>query len=110
MPLKPRFSIYIRATAFVMLFCMFHYLAGYRFMYSLGILFAKEEAKNIIGADNFSSGTNADIQKLTFSANDYNSLKWTKENKEFIINHQMFDAANIEKSGTTYVITVYCDG
>lgn len=100
---KSRFPIYIRATAIIMLFAMFHYVAGYRLMYSLGILYTKEQAKECM------TEKNSNIKKFTFSASDYNSLKWTEKNKEFSFNNQMYDVVNIQKSGSGYILTVYAD-
>jgi hypothetical protein len=101
--MKSRFPIYVRATAMVMLFAMFHYMMGYRLMYSLGILYAKEEAKECMVEKN------NNIAKLTLSASDYNSLKWTEDNKEFSFNNEMYDVVSIQKTGNTYVINVYQD-
>lgn len=102
-PMKSRFSIYVRATAMVMLFAMFHYMMGYRLMYSLGILYAKDEAKECMVEKK------ANTQQLTISASDYSSLKWTEKGKEFSLNNEMYDIVSIEKSGDDYVITVYGD-
>jgi len=82
---------------------MFHYVAGYRLMYSLGILYSKEEAKSYI------SEKNNTLQKLTLTASDYNSLKWSEENKEFSFNNQMYDVTGIQKAGDNYILTVYTD-
>jgi hypothetical protein len=100
---KPRFPRYVRAIAIVMLIAMFHYVAGYRLMYSLGLLYAKEEAKECMMEKKNGS------QKLTLSAADYNSLKWTESGKEFSFNHQMYDVLNVTLSGSNYVIGVYPD-
>jgi len=101
--MKLRPPVYVRAIATVMLFAMFHYMIGYRLMYSLGILYAKDEAKECMveKKDN--------IQKVTLSAADYNSLKWTETNKEFSLNNEMYDVVSIQKTGNNYVVTVYCD-
>lgn len=101
--MKSRVPVYVRATAVVMLFAMFHYMVGYRLIYSLGIIYAKEEAKECMVEKN--TGT----QKLTLSASDYNSLKWTEKGKEFSFNNEMYDVVNIQKSGDNYSITVYTD-
>jgi hypothetical protein len=103
MPIKPKLPVYVRAIAMVLLFAMIHYVAGYRLMYSLGILYAKEEAK----AGMVEKTHN--IKKLTLTASDYNSLKWTEENKEFSFNNEMYDVVSMQKTENAYVITVYCD-
>lgn len=103
MSVKPRYSVYVRAIAFIMLFAIFHYVAGYRFMYSLGILYAKEQAKECMVEKNNS------LQKLTLSAADYNSLKWTEDTKEFTLNNEMYDVTSIQKIGDSYIVTVYTD-
>lgn len=103
MSVKSRFSVYVRAMAIVMLFAMFHYVAGYRLMYSLGILYAKQQAKECM------TEKNSNIKKLTLSASDYNSLKWTEKNKEFSYNNDLYDVINIQKSLDKYIITVYYD-
>ncbi len=103
MQVKSGFSIYVRAIAFVMLIAMFHYVAGYRLMYSLGILYSKEEAKECMAEKN------SNIQKLTLSTSEYKSLQWSEENKEFSLNNEMYDVKSIQKSGDTYIITVYTD-
>jgi hypothetical protein len=103
MSVKLKFPLFIRAMAVIMLFAMFHYVAGYRLMYSLGMLYAKNEAKEYV------TENNNNIQKLTLSASDYNSLKWSEANKEFSDNKQMYDVVSIEKSGDTYCISVYAD-
>jgi hypothetical protein len=103
MAAKLRLSVYVRATAFIMLIAMFHYVAGYRLMYSIGILFAKQEAKECMVEKN------TNIKKLTLSASDYNSIKWTEDNKEFSFNNEMYDVSSIQKSGDNYIITVYAD-
>jgi hypothetical protein len=102
MKAKPRYTIYVRTIAFIMLIAMFHYVAGYRLMYSLGILYAKEQAKECMAEKN-------DIQKLTLSAADYNSLKWTEDDREFSFNNEMYDVTSIQKTADTYIITVYAD-
>jgi hypothetical protein len=103
MPLNPRFPICIRAMAIVMLFAMFHYMVGYRLIYSLGILYAKEQAKECMVKKTINTKT------LTLSASDYNSLKWTKKNKEYTLHNEMFDVVSIKKNVDTYIITVYGD-
>jgi len=95
--------VYVRVMAMVLLFAMVHYVAGYRLMYSLGILYTKEQAKECM------TEKNDNIKKITFSTSDYNSLKWTEENKEFSFNNQMYDVVSIQKLGTCYVLTVYAD-
>ena len=100
--MKSRSSTGVRAIAFIMLLAMFHYVAGYRLMYSLGILYAKDEAKVCMTE-------NTNIKKINFSTADYNSLKWNEKNKEFSYNNQMYDLVNIMKSGTIYCISVYAD-
>jgi hypothetical protein len=102
MPVKSRFPIYVRATAIVMLFAMVHYMVGYRLLYSLGILYTKDEAKQCM----VDSSKN---KKLTLSTAEYKSLKWTEENEEFSLNNQMYDVVSIQKTGTTYTITAYSD-
>lgn len=82
---------------------MFHYVAGYRLMYSLGIIYSKEQAKECM------LDKKATTQKLTLSAADYNLLKWTEDNKELTLNNEMYDVANIQKSGDNYILTVYID-
>jgi hypothetical protein len=94
---------YIRTVAFTMLFAMVHYMVGYRLIYSLGILYAKEDAKECMVEKN------NNVQKLTLSSAKYNSLKWTESKKEFSFNNEMYDVSSIQKSGDNYVITVYCD-
>jgi len=81
---------------------MFHYVAGYRLIYSLGILYAKKEAKECMIEKN-------NTKKLTLSAVDYNSLKWTENNKEFSFHNEMYDVTAIQKSGDNYIFTVYQD-
>jgi hypothetical protein len=88
--------------AIVLLFAMFHYIAGYRLMYSLGILYAKQDAKECMTKKN-------NIQKLTFSATGFSSLNWSEENKEFSFNNEMYDVSNIQKTGDKYIVTVYSD-
>jgi hypothetical protein len=102
-PLKSKTPIHIRAMAIVMLFAMFHYMVGYRLMYSLGILYAKDEAKECMNMKNNST------QKITLSASEYNSLKWTEKDKEFSFNNEMYDVVSIQKAGNKYIITVYSD-
>jgi hypothetical protein len=101
--MKLGFSIYVRATAMVMLFAMLHYTVGYRLMYSLGILYAKDGAKECI------VDKKATTQQLILSASDYSSLKWTERGKEFSLNNEMYDIVSVEKSGDDYVVTVYSD-
>jgi hypothetical protein len=98
----PGRPIYIRTMAIFMLFAMFHYMVGYRLIYSFGILYSKGEAKECMVEKN-------NTKKLTLSASDYNSLKWTEENKEFSFNNEMYDLINVQKSADGYIITVYCD-
>jgi hypothetical protein len=102
MSVKSRYSVHIRAVAIVMLFAMFHYVAGYRIMYSLGIIYTKDQAKECMVEK-------SNIKKIALSASDYNSLKWTEENKEFSFNNQMYDLVSIQKSGNTYSINAYVD-
>ncbi len=99
---KKGYPIYVRAIAFIMLVAMFHYVAGYRLMYSLGILYSKEQAKECMVEKN-------NVQKLTLSAADFNSLKWTEGNNEFSFHNEMYDVTSIQKSGDNYIITVYTD-
>ncbi len=101
--MKSRFPIHIRVMAIAMLIAMFHYVAGYRLMYSVGIIFAKEAAKECLNEKN------NNIKKITFTASEYASLKWSDENKEFSLDNEMYDVANIQKTGSSYIITVYCD-
>jgi len=102
MSVKSRYTVYVRATAIIMLFAMFHYVAGYRLMYSLGILYTKDEAKEcMVGKTN--------IKKLTFSASEYNSLQWSEQSKEFSFNNQMYDVVSMEVSGNSHIITAYAD-
>jgi len=100
--MKVKFPTYIRTVAMVMLFAMFHYVAGYRLLYSLGIIYTKDEAKECMVEKN-------NIKKLTFSAADYASLKWSEENKEFSFHNQMYDVVSIQKSGNSYTVTAYSD-
>jgi len=100
---KPKFPVYVRAITVVMLFAMFHYMVGYRLMYSFGILYAKGEAKECM------IKKNNNTQKLTFSTTDYNSLKWTEKGKEFSLNNEMYDVVSIQKAGDNYTMTVYSD-
>jgi hypothetical protein len=93
---------YIRAIAIVLLFAMFHYVAGYRLLYSLGIIYTKIQANECM-ADK------SDIKKITLSAFDYNSLKWTQKNKEFSLHNQMYDISGVQKIGNNYIIAVYAD-
>jgi hypothetical protein len=100
---KSTFPVYIRTIAFVMLVAVFHYVAGYRLMYSLGILFAKQEAKEcMIEKKN-------QVSKLTLTASEFKSLTWTEDNKEFSFNNEMYDVTGIQKSGDNYIITIYMD-
>ena len=99
---KKGYPVYVRIIAFTMLIAMFHYMAGYRLMYSLGILYSKEQAKECMVEKN-------NIQKLTLSATDFNSLKWTEDNKEFTFQSEMYDVTGIQKTGNNYLITVYTD-
>jgi len=103
MRVKPRYSIVVRTIAMAMLFAMFHYMVGYRLIYSLGVLHAKEEAKESIGE----KGNN--IKTLTLTASEFDSLKWTEKGKEFVYNNDMYDMAGIQRSGDNYTITVFCD-
>lgn len=103
MPIKAKLSVHVRAIAVIMLFAMFHYMVGYRFVYSLGILYAKEQAKELIGKQSNK------MKELDLTASDYNSLKWTEKGKEFCLNNEMYDVAAVEKYGDNYVFKVYCD-
>ena len=103
MSTKPWLQVCFRAIAFVMLIAMFHYVAGYRLMYSLGILFAKQEAKECMVEKK------AETQKITLTASEYQSLQWTEDNKEFSLNNEMYDVVSIQKSGDSYIINVYSD-
>jgi len=87
----------------VVLFAMVHFTVGYRLVYSLGILYAKEQAKELMVEKNNT------IKELHLTASDYNSLKWTEKNKEFYFNNEMYDVSGIEKSGYGYTIKVFCD-
>jgi hypothetical protein len=89
--------------AVILLFAMVHYVAGYRLIYSLGILYAKEQAKECVAEKN------ANVKTLAFSTADYNSLKWTEHNKEFSLNNEMYDVVSTQKTGDIYDITVYSD-
>jgi len=102
MPVKSRFSRLSRAIALVMLFAIFHYVAGYRLVYSLGILYSKEQAKECMAEKN-------NTHKLTLTASEYYSLNWSEPNKEFSFNHIMYDVLAIEKSGEFYILNVYSD-
>lgn len=102
MSVKSTSSVYVRAMAMVMLFAMFHYVAGYRLMYSLGILYTKDEAKVCMVEK-------SNIKKLTLSVTDYNSLKWTEANKEFSFNNIMYDLVSIQKTGDDYIVNAYLD-
>lgn len=86
----------------MLLFAMFHYVAGYRLLYSLGIIYSKMQAKECM-ADK------TGIKKITFSASGYNTLKWTQKNKEFSFHKQMYDVMEIQKTGNNYVMAVYAD-
>ncbi len=99
---KKGYPVYVRAIAFTMLLAMFHYMAGYRLMYSLGILYSKEQAKECMVEKN-------NIQKLALSVSDFNSLNWTEDNKEFYFHNEMYDVTSIQKSGDNYIVTVYTD-
>ncbi len=99
---KIKYTVTIRTLAILLLFAMFHYVAGYRLMYSLGILYTKEEAKQCISEK-------SNVKKLTFCDTDYNSLKWSEQNKEFSFNNQMYDVVNIQKLGANYQVTAYPD-
>jgi hypothetical protein len=103
MSVKSGLPVYMRAMAIVLLFAMFHYVAGYRLMYSLGILYAKEEAKECI------TEKNNNIKKFTLSTAEYNSLKWSDANKEFSLSNEMYDVVSIQKSGDKYSIIAYID-
>lgn len=74
MRVKSSSKTYIRGVAIVLLFAMFHYVAGYRLLYSLGIIYSKMQAKECM-ADK------TGIKKITFSASGYNTLKWTQKTK-----------------------------
>jgi len=102
MPVKSAFPVYIRTIAIVLLFAMFHYVAGYRLLYSLGLIYTKNEAKECII-------DKRDIQQLIIPASEYNSLKWTEKNREFSFHKQMYDIVSIQKVGGNYVITAYAD-
>jgi hypothetical protein len=102
MSVKSRFPVYVRGIALVLLFAMFHYVAGYRLLYSMGILYAKDEAKTCMTEKN-------NTKKFSFSSGDYTSLKWTEKNKEFSFHNQMYDVLNIEKAGDIYTVSVYAD-
>lgn len=102
MLVKSRFPVYVRGIAVIMLFAMFHYVAGYRLVYSLGILYAKSEAK----AD---MKDKSNTKKITLSTADYTSLNWTEKNKEFSFQNQMYDVVNLQKTGETYTISVFAD-
>lgn len=102
MSIKSRFPVHVRGIALVLLFAMFHYVAGYRLLYSLGILYTKDEAKT-------SMVEKSNAKKITFSAKDYNSLKWTEEKKEFSFQNQMYDVVNVQKTGDIYTITAFAD-
>jgi hypothetical protein len=102
MSVKLTYPIAVRAIAFIMLFAMFHYVAGYRLLYSLGVIYTKNEAKECVVEK-------SNIKKLILSESDYSSLKWTEENKEFSFHNEMYDALAIEKAGTSYIITAYAD-
>jgi hypothetical protein len=103
MSVKLRFPIYIRAMAIVLLFAMFHYVAGYRLMYALGILYAKEEARECI------TEKSPGIKILMLTSSDYNSLKWTEKGKEFNFKGQLYDVAGMEQQNGSYKVTVYED-
>jgi hypothetical protein len=103
MSVRSRFAVYIRAMAIVLLIAMFHYVAGYRLIYSIGILYSKEQAKEYISQKNNNS------QKLTLTTTEYNSLQWNEEGKEFSFNCEMYDIVSIQKLRTNYIITVYTD-
>ena len=103
MKVKLRYPKYVRVMAFVMLIAIFHYVAGYRLLYSLGILYAKEEAKECL------MNKPDKMKKLTISAFDYANLKWSDEHKEFSYNNEMYDVATIQKLNADYIITVYQD-
>ena len=103
MPVKSRFPVYVRAIAFVLLFAMFHYIAGYRLMCSLGILYAKDEAQKSMAVKN------DNLKKFTFSVSEYNSITWNEKDKEFSLNNEMYDVKSIQKSGIQYILTVYSD-
>ncbi len=102
MRVKLGFSTYIRAIAVVLLFAMFHYVAGYRLFYSLGIIYSKVQAKECMAEK-------TDIKKMTLSISDYNSLKWNQKNKEFSFHNQMYDIVALQKTGNNYIIAVYAD-
>lgn len=93
----------LRAISVLLLFVMFHYVAGYRLLYGLNILLVKQNSKETIKSNR------SNIEKLTLSLSEFNSLKWTEELKEFNYKNQLFDVVNIEKSGSCYVISVYHD-
>jgi hypothetical protein len=101
-PVKSTYPVAVRAIAFIMLFAMLHYVAGYRLLYSLGVIYTKNEAKECMTEKN-------NIKKLVLSVSDYSSLKWTEENKEFSFHNEMYDVVNIQKTGNTYIITTYAD-
>lgn len=102
MRVKLSLPTYIRAIAVVLLFAMFHYVAGYRLLYSLGIIYSKIQAKECMAEK-------TDIKKMTLSVSDYNSLKWTQKNKEFSFQNQMYDIVAIQKTGNNYIMAIYAD-
>ena len=102
MSVKSGFPVHVRGIAAVLLFAMFHYVAGYRLLYSLGILYTKDEAKQCMVNE-------STLKKITLPIADYNSLKWSEENKEFSFNNEMYDVVSIQKTGDTYNITAYLD-
>lgn len=102
MPVKLACPVSVRTLAFILLFAMFHYVAGYSLLYSLGVIYTKNEAKECIAENN-------NIKKLVLSAPDYISLKWTEKNKEFSFHNEMYDAVAIQKTGNLYIVTAYAD-
>jgi|SRR6185312_5027247 len=102
MQAKLTYPMPVRAIAFIMLFAMFHYVAGYRLLYSLGVIYTKNEAKECVAEK-------SNIKKLILSASDYSSLKWTEEHKEFSFQNEMYDVVDIQKAGNLYAVTAYPD-
>jgi hypothetical protein len=48
-----------------------------------------------------------DLQVLTFSVAEFNSLQWTEANREFTLAGKMYDIARVENTKSGY--SVYCE-
>lgn len=94
--------IWVRTIAITLCIAMVYYFAGYRLVYSFIMNNAKREAA-------FAIQHNGTITGMTLSAAEFNNLKWTDKNKEFLLNGQLFDLVSMEKTGNSYILKVYDD-